>query len=182
MIRRQRITAVVAALSIFSLVSCAGKGNPNTPARSPQASVAKYAGDLMASVHVVQTTIAASPAPENIQAAVMGASERIGQVGLKLSDVLKAYDSAVNLLAQSEAARQASALLEQINGLIPLLLQPIQNPQLRDQVGKLVTNVLNIVLTVKGAISGALLPTTPSTAPAIKSPVSWNMGGLYSHA
>jgi hypothetical protein len=155
---------LVAALLI---VGCA----TGSQVRSPQANVAKYGGDLMASVSTIQKAVAGMKLPEAPVATVMATFEKIGDAGQKLSGLLTIYDSTVNVAAKIKQAKDIGAQLEIINSLLAQLLVPITSEDARAQVSKMLANSYNLLLTIKGSV---LMLNAPSGAPSTaRLEVSW---------
>lgn len=141
--------ARVVACIVF-LVSC---GCASVPPKSPQESVAKYGGDVIASVGIVQKALITMKLPEASVAAAMVIFDKIGMAGQRLSQLLALYDAAAEGVARIQAAKDVGTQLELIDGLLLQVLTPLTTEESRAQISKLLSNTFNLILLVKGAVS-----------------------------
>lgn len=145
--------AVVVAVLFAMLQWACGPQNPNL---TPQANVARYAGDVVASMRVIQQTIAKAPLPEATIATAMNRFLQAEKYALQLGDALKAYDTAANLTNKDSAAATVEAVLVNLNTILFDIGAPLVNvnvqPETRTQIERLINNVQGLIFQIRSAI------------------------------
>jgi hypothetical protein len=161
---------ILVLLGTIFVLGC-GEQNPNL---TPQANVARYAGDVVASMRIVQQTIAAAPLPEATIAAAMNRFIQAEQLSNKLAAALQAYDTAATIMTKESAAISVDAILFNLNTILfdigaPLVGATI-SPNTRTQIERLINNVQGIIAQIRLMMPQLRPPPLPVPPPSPASP------------
>jgi len=132
------------------------------PMSSPQTVVAVYAGDIVKSIHTIQSTIIGlddllpkDAVVKSVDACVQGA-----KLGLKLADSLTAYQNAMDAITKAAAAKDVNAIINEMEPLMKQILDPI-SPTVagaRQQIAALITETMKLIWTIRANVP-VLVPT-----------------------
>jgi hypothetical protein len=130
---RLRRSFLLLTLAVALLPACGPKDVTTVPT-PPQTRVAKYGGDVMASVLTIaqqtavlqQSRVLKTPDAANI----MIAANKMGAVGLKLSGYLSAYDTAMDIVTRTKTKADIEAALVDLETLLGSVIPPPAGPKI----------------------------------------------------
>lgn len=145
---RFRLTALVLTLPIFIVPACT-KGNPSM---SPKRKVATYgiriADGVKAAQDAARNLYAQGIIPKAQYDKVLTGFIRVGDAGVKLADLLRAYDAATDPAQQNSLAVQIDIALVALGTALPEVFAPIADDAVRAKVSGIVGEVQKLVITI----------------------------------
>jgi hypothetical protein len=147
-----RLQFLLLTLAVALLPACGPKDVTTVPT-PPQTHVAKYGGDVMASVLTIaqqtavlqQSGMVKTPDAANI----MIASNKMGTVGLKLSGYLAAYDAAVDIVTRTKTKADIEAALVDLETLLGSVIPPPAGPKIVEAFKA----IREIIATIRGTLT-----------------------------